>query len=157
MRCGAQARAAKCPAEKGWRWVALEGSERTRTRTETQREEVGQPHTQSFGHRTQRNVVQTSSLDGYAGYHTRRRRKRRIQRILAWIASPRASDTRRLGTRGHGPRRARHAVRGHTVDWARPSTTHVAKRKLMRRHVSNPPTQPPVHASRGEKINLAGR
>jgi hypothetical protein len=51
MRCDAQARATKCPAEKGWRWVALERSERTRTRTETQREEVGQPHTQSFGHK----------------------------------------------------------------------------------------------------------
>ena len=31
--------------------LALERSERTRTRTETQREEVGQPHTQSFGHK----------------------------------------------------------------------------------------------------------
>ena len=78
--------------------LALERNERTRTRTETQRGEVEQPHTQSFGHKSRANFkfgrlhkLQVW-LDGYAGKRTRRRRKRRIPRILAWIASPRALD-----------------------------------------------------------------
>ena len=38
------------------------------------------------------------------------------------------------------------SLQGHMCD--------VAKREPVRRHVSKPPTQPPVHAFRGEKTNV---
>ena len=69
------------------------------------------------------------------------------------------SGIRRKGVLARGGTwdKARPTRHGHTVDWARPSKTHVARREPRRRHASKPPTQPPEHASRGEKINLAGR
>jgi len=63
----------------GW-WVALERNERTRTRTETQRGEVEQPHTQSFGHKSRANF-----------------KFGRLHKLRVWTVTP--GNTRNAGAR----------------------------------------------------------
>ena len=83
--------------------LALERNERTRTRTETQRGEVEQPHTQSFGHKSRANFKFGREKD---------------PEDPSMDCKP--SGIRRTGVlaRGGTWAEARPTRRGHTVPWA---------------------------------------